>query len=75
MGPLDASSRDEAGRIDDVVNRLRHRFPHLPPEHVSTVVRESHRELDEAVVRDFVPILVEKRAREILQARSWIPVS
>ena len=74
MGPLDASSHDEAGRIDDVVNRLLQRFPHLPAQRVSTVVKESHRELDTAVVRDFVPILVEKRAREILEARSGIPV-
>ena len=66
MTIVDPNSRDEQSRVADAEGRLRARFPQLPADEVARAVELSHRELDGAPVRDFVPILVEKRARELL---------
>lgn len=66
MTIVDLNTRDEQSRVADAEGRLRARFPHLPADEVARAVQLSHRELDDAPVRDFVPILVEKRARELL---------
>lgn len=57
---------DEETRVADVRDRLRQRFPDLDPGLVDRTVSAAHHELDGASVRDFVPILVEKRARDVL---------
>jgi hypothetical protein len=66
MTIVDPNARDEQSRVAEAEGRLRRRFPHLPVDDVARAVQQSHRELDDAPVRDFVPILVEKRARELL---------
>lgn len=66
MTIVDPNARDEQSRVSEAESRLRARFPHVPSDEVARVVQQSHRELDDAPVRDFVPILVEKRARELL---------
>lgn len=66
MTIVDPNTRDEQSRVADAESRLRARFPQLPADEVARAVELSHRELDDAPVRDFVPILVEKRARELL---------
>jgi hypothetical protein len=58
---------DERDRVAEVVQRLRERYPTLPADRVEGAVRQAHRELDSARVRDFVPVLVEKRARDLLR--------
>jgi hypothetical protein len=63
-------SQDENGRVEDVRDRLRQRFPHVDDDLVTRTVDEAHRELDTASIRDFVPILVEKRARDVLSRLS-----
>ena len=57
---------DEETRVADVRHRLRQRFADLDPVLVDRAVDEAHHELEGASVRDFVPILVEKRARDVL---------
>lgn len=57
---------DEETRIADVRSRLRQRFPGLDQREIDEAVDEAYHELDDASVRDFVPILVEKRARDVL---------
>lgn len=66
MSPVNHAVVDEGTRIQEVTQRLQTRFPQLEPGRVATVVRGAHREFDAASVRDFVPMLVEKRAREVL---------
>jgi hypothetical protein len=61
---------DEQARVADVRARLQSRFPELSPDLVSEVVDRAHREFDGATVRDFVPILVEKHARDLLVAQA-----
>lgn len=74
MAPADFGAPDESSRIADVVLRLEQRFPQLPAGRVEDVVREVRREFEGAAVRDFVPILVEKRAREELEGTQPAPV-
>lgn len=66
MTIVDPNTRGEQSRVADAASRLRTRFPQLSAEEVARAVELSHRELDDAPVRDFVPLLVEKRARELL---------
>ncbi len=64
---------DEERRVADVVERLRRRYPAVDQELVTWVVDAAHRDLDGARVRDFVPILVEKHARDVLdQEARWV---
>jgi hypothetical protein len=61
------AGHDEETRIADVRSRLAQRFPDLDPALVVSAVDEAHRGLAGATVRDFVPILVEKHARDVLE--------
>lgn len=58
---------EERDRVADVVERLRGRHPDVAHDRIIEAVAQAHRELDTAKVRDFVPVLVEKRARDLLQ--------
>lgn len=62
------ASADERNRVADVVERLKVKYPGVAHDRVVEAVAQAHRELDAARVRDFVPVLVEKRARDLLQA-------
>lgn len=64
---------DEESRVADIVERLQRRFTTIDHALVARVVHDAHRELDGAAVRDFVPILVEKHARDVLdQEARWV---
>ena len=58
---------DEHQALVQVSDRLAVRFPDLSVETVSSAVREVHRTFD-GPVRDYVPILVERAARDRLAA-------
>ncbi|MFC9556643.1 three-helix bundle dimerization domain-containing protein [Rhodococcus sp. NPDC056960] len=58
---------DELLHIDQVIDRLDARFPDLPRESIEQVVRSAHAHFANGKVRDFVPLLVERLAREKLQ--------
>jgi hypothetical protein len=57
---------EEARAIEQVVQRLAARFPQTPTETIAALVAEVHRELDGKPIRDFVPVLVERAARDRL---------
>ena len=61
-------SAEERDRVAEVVERLQGKYPSVAHERISEAVWQAHRELDTARVRDFVPVLVEKRARDLLQS-------
>jgi hypothetical protein len=50
-----------------VTARLRKRFPEVSHEVIVQVVAGYHREFDGRPIRDFVPILVERQARDLLR--------
>ncbi|MDF3312478.1 hypothetical protein P3H15_46895 [Rhodococcus sp. T2V] len=58
---------EELLHIDQVIDRLDTRFPDLPRESIEQVVRSAHEHFATGKVRDFVPLLVERLAREKLQ--------
>ena len=48
--------------IDDVQRRLAAKYAHLAEDQVSAVVHQAHARFERSKVRDFVPLLVERRA-------------
>ncbi|WP_448465996.1 three-helix bundle dimerization domain-containing protein [Mycolicibacterium sp. XJ870] len=53
--------KSESDLIADVQDRLVKRFKSFPPERVSAAVDDAHHRFDGSVIRDFVPLLVERR--------------
>jgi hypothetical protein len=68
MTVIERVSSEERDRVAEVVERLMARYPAVPHERIVDAVAQAHRELDTARVRDFVPVLVEKRARDLIRA-------
>lgn len=67
------TQRHERAAIDEVYDRLRHRFGSLEGQEVGSVVYGVAEEFSEARVRDFVPVLVEHIARDRLASRPTVP--
>ena len=59
---------DEGEQIANVEDRLMKRFTDVPAEQVSATVAEAHSRFITSTVRDYVALLVERRARAELQA-------
>ena len=57
--------RDELRALEHVTARLAEQFPDVPGQVVQQTVQEVHRRFD-GRVRDYVPILVEREARQKL---------
>ena len=57
---------DEKQAVAQVCERLAERFPELPAPTIRLTVDQEHRKLDGRPVRDYVPVLVERAAREAL---------
>lgn len=58
---------DETKALAQVAERLRGRFPDVPTDAVDEAVANFHSEFDGHPIRDFVPVLVERKARDHLQ--------
>lgn len=58
--------RSEDALIDDVERRLVDEYAQLPAAEISGVIRKSRDDFTHSRVRDFVPLLVERRARREL---------
>jgi hypothetical protein len=59
-------SLNEDDAIAGVVDRLSERFPDRPRPEISDTVDDVRHGFDDAKLRDFVPVLVEKGARDRL---------
>jgi len=59
---------DEGEQIANVEHRLMKRFTEVPAETVSATVAQAHRHFITSTVRDYVALLVERRAHAELQA-------
>ena len=66
MGNIQVS---EATLLADIQRRLVDEFPSASPLVVDTLVRNEHARFEASRIRDFVPLLVEKRARRELMHR------
>lgn len=60
------ATSEETRVLTMVSERLSTRFPHIPPRRVSEVVASTYHGFDGARVRDFVEILTERDAAELL---------
>jgi CRISPR/Cas system-associated exonuclease Cas4 (RecB family) len=58
--------QEERAQIDAVERRLAQKYTELPYDHVAAVVQHVHARFNQSTVRDYVPLLVERRAREEL---------
>jgi hypothetical protein len=56
----------EWSAIQQLVDRLRSVYPDVPADTVATVVHVNHARFDGHPVRDFVPLFVERCAKEQL---------
>jgi hypothetical protein len=60
------SDPDETKSIDTVIAALELRFPEFPRPEIEQVVGASYHQFDGAPVRDYIPVLVQRGAREQL---------
>ena len=58
--------------LADIERRLVDEFPRVAPAAVNTLIREEHARFETSRIRDFVPLLVEKRARRQLKYKPSI---
>jgi hypothetical protein len=56
----------EAALIGEVHSRLVRKFAHLHPDQISAAVADAHARFAQSKVRDFVPLLVERRVSDQL---------
>ena len=56
----------EWSAIEQLVVRLRNVYPNVPADTVATVVHHNHARFDGRPVRDFVPLFVERGAKQEL---------
>jgi hypothetical protein len=56
----------EAALIGEVQSRLVHKFAHVPQDQVSAAVTNAHARFAQSKVRDFIPLLVERRVSDEL---------
>jgi cobalamin-dependent methionine synthase I len=61
-------NRSEENRaIDEVIDRLAKLFPELPDEEVAMAVSQVQPEFDDAPIREYVPLFVERSAKARLR--------
>lgn len=58
---------EEARAVDEVARRLAIRFPQISSDTVSRTVKDAHAEFANSRIRDFVPLFVERNARDHLR--------
>lgn len=57
----------EDAALRNVIERLRQQFPEVDSVTVARTVHGRYDELDDAPVRDFIPMLIERSARDRLK--------
>jgi hypothetical protein len=63
--------QEERAQIDAVQRRLAEKYTEFPRDHVVAVVQRVHARFNERTVRDYVPLLVERRATEELSRSNF----
>ena len=65
----------EATALAEVKRRLIQAFPDATPADVDAAVSQAHARFDRRPIRDFIPLFVEKRARQILMQPHVAPLA
>jgi hypothetical protein len=58
--------QEERAQIDAVERRLAQKYADLPHDDVAAVIQQVYARFNQSTVRDYVPLLVERRATEQL---------
>jgi hypothetical protein len=58
----------EQAALVQLEERLASTYADIPPDRVSTAIQKAHARFERSKIRDFVPLLVERRARAELAA-------
>lgn len=53
----------ERASVDEVQTRLNSKYPHFSPDEIAATVARVYARFDRSRIRDYVPLLVERRAR------------
>ncbi|MBI3212706.1 MAG: hypothetical protein HYZ38_02690 [Mycobacterium sp.] len=61
--------RSEADALAEIENRLIAEFPGLHPDEIRNALAQANSGFSDSRIRDFVPLLVERRARTLLSAQ------
>ncbi|WP_227980872.1 three-helix bundle dimerization domain-containing protein [Nocardia spumae] len=57
---------EELIQVEQVIERLITRYPSAPPADIELIVRTIHKRFADVRIHDFVPLLVEKAARQAI---------
>ncbi|RUP31459.1 MAG: hypothetical protein EKK51_13835 [Mycolicibacterium sp.] len=60
------AAKTEEQVFSEIETRLTAKFADLPPARVTTVIDGARQQFADSTIRDFVPLLVERRAEEEL---------
>lgn len=66
---------EEQRQIDQVVDRLTELFPYVPDHVISDTVDSAHHRFDGARIREFVPLFVERKCRELFILHPAVEIS
>jgi hypothetical protein len=64
--PKQKSERDS---IDDITARLSKKYPKLSASEVADVVEKQYAKLQTAKLREYIPVLVEHQAKQVLREK------
>ena len=69
----ESTSDEESGAVEELIDRLVAQFPEARPDTVRDIVNASWAEFTGRPIRTFVPVLVERTARQHLRhtAAAW----
>ena len=67
--------QEERAQIDAVERRLAQKYAEFPHDHVAAVVQHVYAGFNQSKLRDYVPLLVERRAREVPARSAAAPVA
>ncbi|MEV0708631.1 three-helix bundle dimerization domain-containing protein [Nocardia aurea] len=65
---------NELLQVEQVIERLITRYPSFPPADIELIVRTVHKRFADVRIHDFVPLLVEKAARQSISDRLAAPI-
>jgi len=65
--------KDEATHIAEVIARVAAYYPDISTTDIERVVQTVHTGFDDAKVREFIPLLVERKVRAVLAHRQTSP--
>ena len=61
----------EVRALDQVRDRLEKQYPATSPENVRLAISVAYESLRDARIREFIPVLVEREAKDKLSHLSW----